>query len=61
MSGLRGVPLFSPEARALCQRGPAWREHPAYYRDEPSEDEVAQQYEDWLMSLPEAHQEEESG
>jgi hypothetical protein len=32
---MRGVPLFSPEGRALIERGPAWHEHPAYYREEP--------------------------
>jgi hypothetical protein len=35
----RRVPLNSPEGRRLVERGPAWREHPDYYRDEPDDDE----------------------
>jgi hypothetical protein len=35
----RRVPLRSQEGRRLVERGPAWREHPDYYRDEPPEDE----------------------
>jgi hypothetical protein len=35
----RGVPLNSPEGRRLVERGPAWREHPDYYADEPDDDE----------------------
>lgn len=54
----RGVPLFSQEGYQLCQRGPAWREHPDYYRDDPPVDEEEEQYMDFLESLPEAHQEE---
>lgn len=53
---MRGVPLFSAAGRELCNRGPAWREHPDYYRDEPPEDEAAQMEEEFLMSLPEAHE-----
>lgn len=50
--------MFSQEGYQLCQRGPAWREHPDYYRDDPPVDEEEEQYMDFLESLPEAHQEE---
>jgi hypothetical protein len=37
----RGAPIFSAEARAMCNRGPAWREHPDYYGpDEPEDEEL---------------------
>jgi hypothetical protein len=32
------VPLNSPEGRRLVEQGPAWREHPDYYREEPPEE-----------------------
>lgn len=47
----RGVPLFSPEGYRLCARGPAWREHPDYYHDDPPEDDEAAQYEEFLDTV----------
>jgi hypothetical protein len=36
----RRVPLNSAEGRRLVEQGPAWREHPDYYREEPEEEDM---------------------